>query len=61
MQILVDDAEVFSTGKVSSLTYQAKPLDIPLSGAKTLTLIVTDGGDGRGGDHASWADAYLCK
>ena len=24
-------------------------------------LIVTDGGDGRGGDHASWADAYLCK
>jgi dienelactone hydrolase len=61
MQILVDDAEVFSTGKVSSSTYQAKPLDIPLSGAKTLTLIVTDGGDGRGGDHASWADAYLCK
>jgi len=28
-------------------------------GAKELTLIVTEGGNGPGGDHASWADAYL--
>ena len=61
MKILVDDVEVFSTGKVTSTTYQAKPLDLPLRGAKALTLIVTDGGDGRGGDHASWGDAYLRK
>lgn len=61
MKILVDDIEVFSTGKVTSTTYHAKPLDLPLRGAKVLTLIVTDGGDGRGGDHASWGDAYLRK
>jgi hypothetical protein len=26
-----------------------------------MTLIVTDGGNGGGGDHASWADAHLIK
>ena len=38
---------------------KAKILDLPVAGAKTLTLIVTDGDNGAGGDHASWADAYL--
>ena len=59
MKILVDDKEVFATGKVSSRSYNAKVLDIPVAGAKKLTLIVTDVDNGAGGDHASWADAYL--
>lgn len=59
MKILVDGKEVFSTGKVSSRSYQAKAQNISVAGAKELTLVVTDGGDGVGGDHASWADASL--
>ena len=61
MKILVDDKEVFTTGKIPSPSYQTKALTIPLTGAQKLTLIVTDGGNGGGGDHASWADAYLTK
>ena len=61
MKILVDDKEVFTTGKIPSSSYQTKALDIPLTNAKKFTLIVTDGGNGGGGDHASWADAYLTK
>ncbi|MCO1582093.1 NPCBM/NEW2 domain-containing protein [Crossiella sp. SN42] len=29
------------------------------TGARTLTLRVTDGGDGRNFDHADWAEARL--
>jgi dienelactone hydrolase len=61
MKIMVDGKTVFSSGKVSSPGYRAESLELPLSGAKTLTLLVTDGGDGPGGDHASWADAHLRK
>ncbi len=59
MKILVDGKQVFNSGRVNSHGYQARALDIPVKGAKTLTLIVTDGGNGAGGDHAAWADAYL--
>lgn len=61
MKILVDGKEVFASGKVRSVGYEPKVLAIPVSDAKTLTLIVTDGGDGKGGDHASWAEAYLSE
>ena len=61
MKILVDDKEVFSSGKIPSASYQTIAVSIPLTGSQTLTLIVTDGGNGGGGDHASWADAYLTK
>ena len=61
MTILVDDKEVFASGKTRRGEALPKPLDIPVKGAKTLTLKVGDGGDGNGGDHASWADAYLEK
>ena len=61
MKILVDGKEVYASGKVRSPTFKAKPVTIPVKGAKELTLIVTDGGDGIGGDHASWADAHLVK
>lgn len=61
MKILVDGRKVYASGKVTSHSYEAKPLDIPVKDAKELTLIVTDAGDTNGGDHASWADAYLEK
>jgi alpha-galactosidase len=35
----------------------AVPVNIDVSALKNLTLIVTDGGDGKDFDHADWADA----
>jgi len=61
MKILVDGKEVFASGNVRSPGFKAQPLTVPVEGAGELTLIVTDGGEGIGGDHASWADAYLVK
>lgn len=37
----------------------AYPVDVELAGVRTLTLRVTDGGDGNNNDHADWADAML--
>lgn len=34
-------------------------VDVDLSGAQTLQLVVTDGGDGHAFDHADWAGALL--
>lgn len=58
MKILIDDKEVWSSGQVKSRGYSPTPLDLPVAGANTLTLIVDECGE-RGGDHASWGDAYL--
>lgn len=38
---------------------QAKRVDVPLDGVKQLLLLVRDGGDGTGWDHADWAEACL--
>ena len=35
------------------------PVSVDLTGAKKMTLVVTDGGDGNDSDHADWADARL--
>lgn len=59
MRILVDGREQFTTGQVRSRGFEAKPLDIAVAGAKTLTLLVDQADGNNGGDHASWADAYL--
>lgn len=37
----------------------AKPVDVDLTGVKTLGLQVTDGDDGSSDDHADWADAKI--
>ena len=58
LKILVDGKEVWSSGQVRSHRYTPTPLDLPVAGANTLTLIVDDCGD-KGGDHANWGDAYL--
>ena len=61
MKILVDGKEVFASGKVRSDGFGARSLTISLKEAKELELFVTDEADGPGGDHASWAGAYLRK
>ena len=61
MKVLVDNHQVFTTGPTSSTAAtNRKPIVVPLANARTLTLIVDSLGD-RGGDHASWADAYLTR
>lgn len=37
--------------------YPAKFVNVDLTGAKTLRLVVTDAGNGINNDHADWADA----
>ena len=61
MTILVDGKAVYASGTINRFNQKPKPLMLPVTGAQTLTLIVTEGGNGPGGDHASWADAYLVR
>ena len=42
-------------GQIGKVDHSSAEFD----GAKELTLIVTEGGNDPGGDHASWADTYL--
>jgi hypothetical protein len=37
----------------------ATPVSVDVAGVSTLRLVVTDGGNGAGYDHANWADAKL--
>jgi hypothetical protein len=39
----------------------AKRVDVDIANAKTLELVVGDGGNDLGADHADWADARLVK
>jgi dienelactone hydrolase len=60
MKILVDGKEVFTTGPTTSHDKDREPVKISVAGARTLTLVVDSLGE-KGGDHASWADAYLSR
>lgn len=56
--VRVDGKEAFNSGLVRA--GQAPiPIDLSVAGASTLTLAVTDGGDGMQGDHANWLNASL--
>ncbi|MFT5128568.1 MAG: dienelactone hydrolase, partial [Rhodothermales bacterium] len=60
MKILVDGEERWSSGPTRSHEKTTRRrLSIPVKGAQTLTLIVTQSDGNGGGDHASWANAYL--
>jgi hypothetical protein len=56
--VLADGTEVAST---PVLTGSSAPLTLtaPVTGATTLDLVLDDGGDGNGNDHADWAAAQL--
>ncbi len=59
------DFQVWLDGKLASDSgvqrggQEPKAVDVDLRGARKLTLIVTDGGDGIDSDHADWADAVI--
>jgi beta-galactosidase len=57
-RILADNREVTATGVVTGSS-AAVAVSADLTGAEWLDLIVDDGGDGNGQDHADWAEAAV--
>lgn len=58
--VLADGVELFNSGTMTgSSTIQL--VDIDITGAQQLTLVVTDSGNGKSADHANWANALLFK
>lgn len=56
--VFVDGKVKFDSG-VMHRQDKPKPVRVDLRGARTLRLLVTDGGDDIDNDHADWADAKL--
>jgi hypothetical protein len=56
-RVLADDAAVYDSGVLRP--GPATPVTADVTGARMLTLTVTDGGDGKNFDHADWANARL--
>ena len=57
-QVYVDGEKKFDSELMSSRDAM-KYLEVDIAGAKELKLVVTDGGNGIGSDHATWGDAKL--
>lgn len=57
-QVIVDGVVKFESGLMNSRDAQ-KYVEVDINGAKELKLIVTDGGNGNGSDHATWGDSKL--
>jgi len=57
-QVFVDGEKQFDSGLMHSRDPQ-KYIEVNVTGAKELKLVVTDGGNGNGSDHASWGDTKL--
>ena len=55
-QVYADLSKVFDSGLMTGAT-ATKSVSVDLTGATTLRLVVTDGGNGIDYDHADWADA----
>lgn len=53
------DGRTLTTTPVLTGTSQPLPLDLDVTGAQHLHLVIADGGDGNAHDHADWADARL--
>lgn len=58
--VTIDDQPAFVSEIFRKLTPPGY-VDLQLEGAKKLTLIATDGGDGNNGDHADWLEPTLYK
>jgi NPCBM/NEW2 domain len=56
---VVKDSVTLTTTSVLTGSSASVNLDVDISGAQLLDLVVGDGGDGNGLDHADWANAQL--
>ena len=57
-KVYVDGKLKYESGVMTS-TQAQKFVDVDITGAKELKLVVTDGNNGNGSDHGDWADAKL--
>lgn len=57
-QVFVDGRKAFETPVLRGGNAPV-PVSVDLTGAKRMTLVATDGGDGNDSDHADWAGALL--
>ena len=57
-EVYVDGEKKFDS-KLMKSKDPMKYLEVDINGAKELKLVVTDGGNGIGSDHATWGDAKL--
>lgn len=57
-QVYVDGEKKFDSGLMKSRDPQ-KYVEVDIDSAKELKLVVTDGGNGIGSDHATWGDTKL--
>lgn len=57
-EVYVDGEKKFDSGIMNSRDSQ-KYVEVDIVDAKELKLVVTDGGNGIGSDHATWGDAKL--
>ncbi len=57
-QVFVDGEKQFDSGLMQSRDPQ-QYIEVSITGVKELKLVVTDGGNGNGSDHASWGDTKL--
>lgn len=57
-EVYVDGVKKFDSGLMNSRDAQ-QYVQVDINGAKELKLVVTDGGNGNGYDHASWGDTKL--
>ena len=57
-QILADGVLLYDSGLMNSNS-NTQLANVNVTGKQNLTLIVNDGGNGDGSDHADWADAQL--
>ena len=56
---VLGDGVVLAGTDVLGVRSPARDLAVDVTGVRTLTLRVLDGGDGTQNDHASWADARI--
>ena len=57
-QVYADATKVYDSGVMTGAS-ATQSVDVSVAGASQLRLVVTDGGDGNGWDHADWADARI--
>jgi hypothetical protein len=56
---VVADGKTLTTTPVLTGTSASVNLDVDITGAQLLDLVVGDGGNGNGNDHGDWADAKV--
>ena len=59
-QVFGDGKLLYDSGLMPGLR-EVKTIDLPVTGVRSLRLVVTDAGDGYGADMANWAEARVVK